>query len=112
MEIKEEQHDGYVTLAPVGDLDANSSIAMDEKIQAQIDRGIYNIHIDCTALEYISSAGLGVFISHMDELLEVGGRFVFSGMAENVRKVFQLLGLEQLMIIVASSEQVSGAFNS
>lgn len=110
MEIKELQQEGFVTLIPVGDLDANSSIAMDEKIQEQIDQQKYNIHIDCSGLEYISSAGLGVFISHMDELTEVGGRFVFSGMSENVRKVFQLLGLEQLMTIVDTPSQAAAAF--
>ena len=110
MEIQELQHEGFVSLIPVGDLDANSSIAMDEKIQAQIDQQKFNIHIDCSGLEYISSAGLGVFISHMDELNEAGGKFVFSGMSDNVRKVFQLLGLEQLMTIVDTPSQAAEGF--
>lgn len=110
MEIKETVHEEYVTLKPVGDLDANSSIQMDEKIQSWVDQEKYSLHIDCSELQYISSAGLGVFISFMDELAERNGKFVFSGMSDNVKKVFQLLGLEQLMEIVDSEEQVAGQF--
>jgi anti-sigma B factor antagonist len=104
MQIVEIQSERFITLTPTGDLDANSSMQMDEHIQHGIDRDIYNFHIDCNALRYISSAGLGVFISFMEVLNANGGRFVFSGMAENVYKVFQLLGLEQLMTIVATRE--------
>jgi len=110
MEIQENKHEAFVTLKPIGDLDANSSIQMDEKVQEQIDQEIYRIHIDCGGLQYISSAGLGVFISFLDELSERGGKFVFSNMSDNVRKVFQLLGLEQLVTIVDAESAVEEAF--
>ncbi len=105
MQIKEHNHGKYITLIPDGDLDANSSMQMDEKIQEGIDRDVYKFHIDCAGLRYISSAGLGVFISFMDVLNANGGKFVFTNMADNVFKVFQLLGLEQLMTIVATNEE-------
>lgn len=105
MQITENINEKYITLTPSGDLDANSSMQMDERIQNGIDRDIYNYHLDCKDLHYISSAGLGVFISFMEVLNANGGKFVFSGMAENVFKVFQLLGLEQLMTIVATREE-------
>lgn len=105
MQIAEHNSGKFITLAPEGDLDANSSMQMDDKIQNGIDRDIYHFHIDCTGMRYISSAGLGVFISFMDVLTAHGGRFVFSGMAPNVYKVFQLLGLEELMTIVATREE-------
>ncbi|MEM7039166.1 MAG: STAS domain-containing protein [Bacteroidota bacterium] len=112
MEIKVTQHEGYSTLAPAGDLDANSSLEMDSYIQESIDKGIYNIHVDCSGLQYISSAGLGVFISFMEELGANGGKFVFSDMSENVYKVFQLLGLEALMTIVRTNEEARNALIS
>jgi anti-sigma B factor antagonist len=105
MQIQEQNNAKYITLTPDGDLDANSSMQMDEKIQNGIDRDIYRFHIDCTGLRYISSAGLGVFISFMDVLTANSGQFVFSNMADNVYKVFQLLGLEQLMTIVQTKEE-------
>lgn len=110
MQIRENRHDTYVTLAPVGDLDANSSMQMDDAIQQQIDDERYNLHIDCSELIYISSAGLGVFISFMEELEGNGGKFVFSNMSENIFKVFQLLGLESLMKIVKNRDDVVKEF--
>jgi anti-sigma B factor antagonist len=110
MQIAETQEKDIITLAPEGDLDANSSMQMDDHIQAGIDKGIYKFHIDCRDLHYISSAGLGVFISFMEVLNAHGGKFVFSGMSENVYKVFQLLGLEQLMVIVKDKEEAAKAF--
>lgn len=112
MDIKEIRYEKYSTLVPAGELDANSSMLMDDKIQAQIDAGQYNLHIDCSAMRYISSAGLGVFISFMDELSANNGKFVFSGMTENIFKVFQLLGLEQLMVIVKTNEEAAERFNA
>lgn len=112
MEIKVTQDESYTTLAPAGDLDANTSLDMDTLIQESIDREVYNLHIDCHRLEYISSAGLGVFISFMDELSSHGGKFIFSQMNDNVFKVFQLLGLERLMKIVKTSKEAEEAFSS
>jgi anti-sigma B factor antagonist len=52
--------------------------------------------VDGREIRYISSAGLGVFISYLEELAIRGGRFVVSGLADNVRDVFQILGLDKL----------------
>ena len=112
MEIKEKDNENYYTLIPVGDLDANSSMEMDEKIRKAITNAHHNLHIDCSELTYISSAGLGVFISFMEELKELNGKFVFSDMPTSVLKVFELLGLHQIMDIVATSDKVSEAFNA
>lgn len=110
MEIREVNHSSYTTLIPVGDLDANSSMEMDGKIKSVMDEGKVNLHIDCSELQYISSAGLGVFISFMEDLKEAGGMFVFSDMPDNIYKVFELLGLHQILKIVKSEADVAGAF--
>jgi anti-sigma B factor antagonist len=112
MEVTEIKHPNFTTLIPAGELDANSSMLMDEKIQAQIDAGVFKLHIDCSALRYISSAGLGVFISFMDELSANDGMFIFSGLSDNIFRVFQLLGLEQLMVIVKSAPEAAERFNA
>jgi anti-sigma B factor antagonist len=105
MEIKEYSLPGYVTLVPTGDLDANSSVYLDEKLRSLIDRNLVFIHIDCSGVPYISSPGLGVFISYLDELNSRGGKFVLSHLAENVADVFTLLGLDQLTNLVLLREE-------
>mgnify|MGYP001803043517 CR=1 FL=1 len=93
MEIKTEKHPQFTTVIPIGDIDANSSVG------ELLEGGASNIHISCKEVPYISSAGLGVFISKLDEIKAQEGDLVLSGMRENVFEAFNLLGLHQLVRI-------------
>ncbi len=104
MEIKQTSQDTYITLQPIGELDANSSVILDEVIQKLIENNQVNIHVNFRDVEYISSAGMGVFISYIDEIKSKGGKIVLSTMSENVKDVFELLGLNQIIPIVDQAE--------
>jgi anti-sigma B factor antagonist len=110
MQVTETKHSSYTTLSPSGELDANSSIHMDEKIRSCIDAGQVCLHIDCSRLTYISSAGLGVFISFLEELKQAKGNLVFSGMNPRIRSVFELLGLHQLITIAETEAEATKIF--
>lgn len=112
MEIKEEVREKFTTLSPVGELDANSSIHLDEKISAMISGGKVNIHIDCRDVSYMSSAGLGVFISHLDEISGQNGLMVISNLNPTVYDVFELLGLNQLVTIAGEGEEIAHYFET
>lgn len=112
MTIKEERHEEYVSLTPVGDLDANSSVELDEKILAMLKEGDSRIHIDGSGIDYISSAGLGVFVSHLEEIKQVGGNMVLSNLKDSVHDVFVLLGLNQLLTIVENQEAANKILSS
>ena len=75
-----------------------------------IPEGKVNVHIDCSDLTYISSAGLGVFISYLDDIQQLKGQFVFSDMRESVRDVFELLGLTTLVPIVNTHTEAANLF--
>jgi len=110
MEIIETRYPTFTTLAPVGDLDANSSIYLDERLAGIIGRGEVNLHIDFMRVKYISSAGLGVFISYLDELAQKDGRFIFSDANEAVFDVMELLGLNQIVPVVNHAEDAASMF--
>ncbi len=114
MDINETLHGNYVTLSPVGDLDANSSVHFDQKISELFASGQYNIHVDGSSVPYISSAGLGVFVSHLEDLTAYGGKFVISGLSDTVTDVFRILGLDQLsnLVVVKSDSEVPSQFDS
>lgn len=113
MEIIESFHSNYITLTPIGELDANSSVILDDKIADLLESGTVNIHIDGSQISYINSPGLGVVISYVDELAAQGGRFVFSSLSENVADVFSILGLDRLehLIIVSDPSEVEAHFS-
>ncbi|GAB4403055.1 MAG: hypothetical protein OHK0039_01710 [Bacteroidia bacterium] len=113
MQIEEKQHATYITLIPEGELDAHSSVHLDDRIQRLIESGKINIHIDGKGIRYISSAGLGVFISYLDELAERKGKFILTSLNDNVREVFILLGLNKLdnLLILDDETAVSSYFS-
>ena len=110
MEIKIIDTGAYLTILPIGEVDAHSSIELDEKFGELIEAGHVNLHLDCSELVYISSAGLGVIISHIDLLQEKQGKIVISSPNESVAEVLELLGLNQLLPIVSEAELVDAYF--
>jgi anti-sigma B factor antagonist len=112
MEIKEQKGDNFITLCPVGELDAISSIHMDERLNSLLEKGHINFHFDCSEMTYISSAGLGVFISHIEEIRGRKGKLIFSGMTDNVFDVFSLLGLDKIVTIQQDDRPVDYYFNA
>lgn len=86
------------TIHVSGEVDASSSIHLDNALENAFESN-RKILVDLENLEYISSAGLGVFISRLEEVKEKEIRLVLYGMNENVKQVFNILGLENLLII-------------
>lgn len=110
MEIREQINENYTTLYPIGELDANSSIHLDEKIASMIQNGRVNIHVNCKDIAYMSSAGLGVFISHLEEISMRSGKLILSNLSPGVFDVFDLLGLNQLVTIAENSDDIGKYF--
>jgi anti-sigma B factor antagonist len=97
--IKRLQEEGAEVLALIGEIDASSSIELDLAIAKSVGEGFRKILIDCSSLEYISSAGLGVFMSYIEEFKDKNIRMVLFGMNEKVANTFEILGLNELLKI-------------
>ena len=94
-----------------GDVDASSSIQLDESLGAVVNSGDSKILIDCSALNYISSAGLGVFMSYIEDLDNKNIKLAIFGLNEKVRNVFDILGLDQLLTIVSTKDNALEIIN-
>ncbi len=105
MQISSVLEDDNYVIAIDGDVDASSSIMLDEAISKAIEKGQQQILIDCVDLNYISSAGLGVFMSYIEELKVRNTRMVLFGLSEKVENVFKVLGLDQLLSIEETKDQ-------
>ncbi|MDZ4716503.1 MAG: STAS domain-containing protein [Cytophagales bacterium] len=103
--IKRLQEDGADILAIVGEIDASSSIELDLTIAKSVGEGFTRIFVDCSSLEYISSAGLGVFMSYIEEFRDKSIIMILYGMKEKVHNTFQILGLADLLHIRANKQE-------
>jgi anti-sigma B factor antagonist len=97
--IKRLQEGNIDTIAIIGEIDASSSIELDLAIAKSVGEGFKKIMVDCSALEYISSAGLGVFMSYIEEFQDKHIAMVLFGLKEKVANTFQILGLADLLHI-------------
>lgn len=98
-------------LSLAGFLDAHTFEQLDEAIGDLYDQGVFKIVADLAGVEYISSAGAGVFIGSLATAQESGGDIVLVNPTPNVQEVFDLLGLSQIFKILANMEEAQAALN-
>lgn len=83
-----------------GYLDAHTAPQFEKAIQDEHTAGHNQIAVDCQSLTYISSAGLGVFMSFIEEIRAAGGDIKLAGIVPKVYQVFEVLGFPALFEIV------------
>src|SRR5512137_2143745 len=88
--------DGIVVVA--GRLDA----AQAATAQAFLDRVQGTVTLDASALEYISSAGLGVLLKTQKRLMGGGGRLRLTGVGKHLRDILVYSGFDQIFEIEAA----------
>ncbi|WP_237143955.1 MULTISPECIES: STAS domain-containing protein [Pontibacter] len=111
MKITNEIKDNTIIMTLDGELDASSSVMLDEELSDPEIMEYSKILVDCKNLHYISSAGLGVFISHLQRFEDAQIKLIFYNMQDKVRNVFEILGLDLLMTIVSDYEEARSIAN-
>lgn len=85
--------DGKVLVS--GRLDAAQSATA----QAFLDGVKGTVTLDCTRLDYISSAGLGVLLKTQKRLLAANGKLRLAGLKPHLLDIFTYSGFDQLFEI-------------
>jgi anti-sigma B factor antagonist len=104
MKIAVEEDAQVYLLKLKGELDASTCLEVDRAIEMALAGPLEKLWIDFAELTYISSAGLGVLISHLGTMEARQISMVLYGMSNQVRNVFELLGLHMIMNIVPTKE--------
>ncbi len=94
-----------------GYLDAHTAPQFESAIQEEAEAGQLRIAVDCARLSYISSAGLGVFMSFIEELREAGGDIKLAAITPKVYQVFEVLGFPALFDILATVPEAVAKFD-
>ncbi len=109
--IEKEKKENIHFIRVSGEVDAGSSIHLDNAFKEVLEAGESHIAVDLSRLAYISSAGLGVFVSYLDEFELKKIKLVLFGVQETVRQVFDILGLEKLITIVENEDEAIEKLN-
>ena len=92
---------GGIALVDVkGYLDAHTFDQLDKAMSDLFREKVFKVIVKLDELDYISSAGAGVFIGVFGRAQENHGDIVILKPSANVREVFDLLGLSQIFKIV------------
>ena len=90
--------DGVVVIS--GRLDAAQSPAA----QSFLDQVEGPVTLDCSRLEYISSAGLGVLLKTQKRLMARNAKIRLSGVSPHLRDIFQYSGFDRIFEIDPGSD--------
>lgn len=102
---------GKVTLITIGgSLDAETAPKFDKKLEGEVKKGADKVVCNMEKLDYIASAGLGVFISINETLGKKGGEIRISSMNDKIKKIFKLLGFINIFKIYESDEKAIDSF--
>ena len=94
--IQRSSQNDLTILSLEGYLDAHTAPAFENAVQDEITAGHKRLIVNCERLTYISSAGLGVFMSFIEEIREGGGDIKICGATPKVLQVFEILGFPAL----------------
>lgn len=109
-QILVDQRGGIALLSLHGYLDAHTAVEFEGAIQRKVADGYVRIVVDCTKLNYISSAGLGVFMSFVEEVREKEGDIRISGLLPKVLQVFDILGFTEIFQLFPSADEAIASF--
>ena len=104
------QNRGVSVLRVSGYVDTTTSPELERRMQALLREKRYHIVVDLSRVEYISSAGWGIFISEIREIREHGGDLKLAGMVADVREVFDLLEFENILQAFPESDLAVSSF--
>jgi len=104
------QNRGVSILRVSGYVDTTTSPDLERRLQALLREKRFHVVVDLARVEYISSAGWGIFISEIREIREHGGDLKLAGMAPDVREVFDLLEFENILQSYSDADLAVASF--
>lgn len=92
--LKEENND--LVMYFEGRLDTASASRVETAVAPLKESSGHNIILDCSRLDYISSAGLRIFLSILKSAKPKGDHVYIRGISNDIRAVFAMTGFVNL----------------
>jgi len=110
-EITRKDNKNAAVLYLKGYLDAHTASDLENMLQKLVDEGKYNILVNFKDLNYISSAGLGVFMGFIEDVRNHNGDIKLTNMSPKIFRVFDLLGFPSLYEIFNDETEALSKFS-
>jgi anti-sigma B factor antagonist len=93
-----------------GVIDTITAPELEKVMNSILDQKKYNIVVDLGGVDYISSAGWGIFISNIREIRQNSGDIKLARMIPNVYEIFELLEFDSILRAFDSVEKARADF--
>ena len=97
MEITKEMKAGYCVVRLDGRLDAVTAPEVEGFLGQEVEEGKAALAVDLSGVDYVSSAGLRVFLVTAKKLKASGGELSLAGLTGNVKEVIEISGFPSIM---------------
>jgi anti-sigma B factor antagonist len=105
LEVSSKEKNGVAVVRLKGYLDAHTAPDFEKVLRDLIDRDRIRLVVNLSDLNYIASAGVGVFMGFIEELRGRGGDIKLAEPTEKVYRVFDLLGFHLLYDICKGEDE-------
>jgi anti-sigma B factor antagonist len=111
LKLRQERLPGGICyIEAEGFLDAHTFEEMERTINGVFRQNCFKLIVKLEKLDYISSAGCGVFVGAIGQASENRGNIVFLKPSPSVKEVFDLLGLSAIFRFAETREEAIGCF--
>ncbi len=107
----ETSHTGTTAVAAVsGRVDSANAKEFEEELSAVIEKGSTGLVVDCGELNYISSAGLRVFLIAIRKTSAAGGGLALCRVPDHIQEVLEISGFSRLAKVFDTVEEARDSF--
>jgi anti-sigma B factor antagonist len=93
-----------------GRVDSNTAPEMDQTLKELMKKGNYNLVVELSGINYLSSAGLRALVSALRECKKWRGDVCLVNPSERVLEVLKLAGLDTLFTIYDNETEAVASF--
>lgn len=95
-----------VIMKPIGSIDSTTTRILDSQISGVMTNDAKRIVIDFSETDFISSAGVGIFLGTVAQLRSAGGDLIFMNVPSHIQEVFDIINLASYFQVVSSIDDL------
>lgn len=101
----------HISIIKVGGyIDTTTASELERALDSLLKQGRFNIIVDLGNVDYISSAGWGIFISEIKSIRENGGDLKLVRMVPDVYEIFELLEFHHILDVYDTVDEAINKF--
>ena len=109
--LAESDPSGVSEIRIDGVIDTTTAVELEQVVESLVKRERFRMVFDLAGVDYISSAGWGIFISRIKDIRDHNGDIKLANMAPNVREIYELLEFDKILKAYDSVESARAEFH-